>query len=69
MARSRSRGATRSTSKKAAPAVADEVEIIEEEKGLSMEDGIAIVTGVLLIVAILLVDYELGSSYGKGLFF
>ncbi|MFT7481070.1 MAG: hypothetical protein ACI80N_004388, partial [Gammaproteobacteria bacterium] len=47
MARSRSKGNNRSTSRKvdeAPSASSDEIEVLEEEAGLSMEDGIAIVT-------------------------
>ncbi|MFT7479988.1 MAG: hypothetical protein ACI80N_003295, partial [Gammaproteobacteria bacterium] len=67
-----SKGNNRSTSRKvdeAPSASSDEIEVLEEEAGLSMEDGIAIVTGIMLIIAILMVDYELGSSYGTGVFF
>lgn len=59
---------TRARSRKAAPAAQD-VEIVEEEKGMGIGDGITIATTLLLIAAILLTDYLLGAHYGGGAFF
>ena len=77
MARSRSKSGSggsgrrtpRATSRKQeAPATAS-VEVVEEGKDLGLDDGIAIVTALLILVAILLVDYDLGTHYGRGVFF
>lgn len=59
----------RATSKKAAPAAAVEVEVVEEGRGLGIDDGIVLMTTVLLVIAFFFADYVLGTDYGKGLFF
>jgi hypothetical protein len=77
MARSRSRsgggakkkGADRQAKSRKAAAPVAEVEVVEEEGGMSIDDGIPIITGLLLLVAFVLVDYVLGVHYGEGMFF
>jgi uncharacterized integral membrane protein len=61
--------AARSAAKPAARTTVTEVEVVEEKAGATWEAGVAILTALLLIVAILMVDYELGTSYGGGVFF
>lgn len=59
---------TRARSRKAAPATQD-VEIVEDEKGLNLADGMTLATTILLVIACLMTDYLLGAHYDKGLFF
>ena len=64
-ASTRSSGGRQTRSKK--PAVAAEVEVVEESGGSGIDAGIAIMTFILLLVAILFVDAHL-ARYDAGLF-
>jgi hypothetical protein len=77
MARSRARGAKKpdrgagrqaKSRKKAAPAPAAAVEVVEEGGGSTFDDAICIVTALLIVTAILFADAFLGT-YEKGVFF
>ena len=75
MARSRSRSKrgskpakSRRSAEKAEVAV-EEVEVVEESKGLGIDDGVVLVTTLLLVAAFFITDYLLGVDYAKGLFF
>lgn len=59
---------TSARSRKSAP-VAQDVEVVEEEKGMGIGDGMTLATTILLIAACLMTDYLLGKHYGGGLFF
>ena len=75
MARSRSRSkrgskpAKRRRSAKKAAAANEEVEVVEESKGLGIDDGVVLGTTLLLVAAFFITDYRLGVDYAKGLFF
>jgi hypothetical protein len=45
-----------------------EVEVVEEKQGMGWEGGVAIVTAIVLVVAVLCVAYDLGQTYGQGIF-
>ncbi len=60
---------TKARSRKAAPAPALEVEVVEEEKGLGIDEGLIILTTLVFLAAVLVTDYALGTHYGEGLFF
>lgn len=60
---------TKARSRKAAPAPALEVEVVEEERGLGIDEGLIILTTLIFLGAVLVTDYALGTHYGVGLFF
>jgi hypothetical protein len=60
---------TRAESRKAAPAaVAADVEVVEESRGMTFDDAIAIIVAVVLLTAIVLLEIARGSGYGAGMF-